>query len=168
MSIAIIYGSNGGLTEEVAKEIQNELGLESELFDVADIEVNDIFDKFDKFIIGTSTWGEGELQDDWDEKFQDYAQVDFHGKTVAFFGLGDQIGYSDNFVDGMGMLHDIAKGNDANIVGDGWNTEGYDFDESLAVNENGFVGLAIDEDNQDDLTSQRVKEWIEIIKPHFQ
>jgi len=31
-----------------------------------------------------------------------------------------------------------------------------------------FLGLAIDEDNQKDLTAKRVEEWVALIKPAFQ
>jgi len=167
MSIAIIYGSNGGVTESVAEEIKKELGLEADLVDIAGEEI-DIFTKYDKMIIGTSTWGEGDLQDDWDDIFDDFKSVEFGGKTVAFFGTGDQEGYADNYLDAMGTLHDVVLENGGTIVGDKCSTEGYEHDESTAVNDDGFVGLAIDEDNQDDLTSKRIKKWVEIIKPHFE
>ena len=167
MSLAIIYGSNGGVTESVAEEIKKELGLEADLLDIGEEEI-DIFEKYDKMIIGTSTWGEGDLQDDWDTIFDDYTGVEFGGKTLAFFGTGDQEGYADNFVDGMGTLHNIAVANGAIVVGDAWSTEGYEHDESIAINDDGFVGLAIDEDNQPDLTTERIKKWVDIIKPHFE
>jgi len=166
MAIGIIYGSNGGVTEEIAEAIQEKLDIESDLLDISDIEM-DKFNEYSHLIIGTSTWGEGELQDDWDDVFGEFKNVDFSGKTVAFFGTGDQEGYADNFVDGMGILHDVAVANGATVVGDGWPTDGYDFDDSVAVQNGAFIGLAIDEDNQSDMTKQRIDEWVEIIRPHF-
>ena len=168
MSIAIVYGSNGGETEEAAKKIQTALDLEADLLDIADAGV-DCFSKYDKFIIGTSTWGEGDYQDDWDKIIDDFENVEFGGKTVALFGLGDQEGYEENFLDAMGNLHDIVKGNGATIVGDNWSTEGYEYDESTAENDDAsaFCGLGLDEDNQYDLTAERIEKWIGIIKPHF-
>ena len=166
MSIAIIYGSNGGVTEGVAEQIKDALGLDADLLDIGSEEM-DIFEKYEKMIIGTSTWGEGELQDDWDDVFNDFEAVEFGGKTVAFFGTGDQEGYADNFLDAMGTLHDVVVKNGGTVVGDKWSTEGYDYDESTAVTDDGFVGLAIDDDNQDDMTTERIEKWIEIIKPHF-
>lgn len=169
MSIAIVYGSNGGATETTAKQIQKELGLEVTLLDIGDVGVNCFFE-YDKFIIGTSTWGEGDYQDDWDSIIDDFENVDFNGRTVAFFGLGDQEGYEENFLDAMGNLHDIAKDNGATIVGDNWSTDGYEYDESTAENDDGtlFCGLGIDDDNQYDLTVQRIETWVSIIKPHFE
>jgi flavodoxin I len=167
MSIAIIYGSNGGVTESVAKMIQDKLGLESELHNIYDMDM-EVFEKSDKCIIGTSTWGEGDLQDDWDDRFSEYKGVEFGGKTVAFFGTGDQEGYADNFLDAMGSLYEVALENGATIVGNNWSTQGYEFDESTAIVDDAFVGLAIDEDNQDELTEERVAKWVEIIKPSFE
>ncbi|TET89908.1 MAG: flavodoxin [Sulfurovum sp.] len=167
MSIGIFYGSNGGATESIAEQIRNAMDLEADLHDIADVNV-DTFNEYSHIIIGTSTWGDGELQDDWDDKFSDFEGVDFSGKTVAFFGLGDQEGYDENFLDGMGTLHNAAVKNGANVVGNGWSTDGYEYEESIAVQDGAFVGLAIDEDNQDDLTEERVQKWTEIIKPSFQ
>ncbi|MBN2248965.1 MAG: flavodoxin [Campylobacterales bacterium] len=166
MSIGIFYGSSGGTTESVAEDILSALGLEADIHDIADVGVERLND-YSHLIIGSSTWGDGELQDDWDDVFEAYEKLDFSGKTVAFFGLGDQEGYGDYFVNAMGTLHKTAVKNGAKVVGDGWPTDGYDYEESEAVNENGFVGLAIDEDNQDDLTEERIAKWVESIRPYF-
>jgi flavodoxin I len=167
MIVGIFYGSNSGATESIAEQIRNELDLEADIHDIADIGV-DTFDAYSHIIIGTSTWGDGDLQDDWAGKLSEFESVNFSGKTVAFFGLGDQEGYDDHFVDGMGILYNIAVKNGATAVGDKWPTDGYDFRDSIAVQNGTFVGLAIDEDNQDDLTKERVHKWVAVIKPYFQ
>lgn len=162
MSIGIIYGSSMGNTEAVANSIA-EL-LEAEVLNVADTDAETI-NGFDKLILGTSTWGSGDLQDDWDAF--DLDEIDFNGKTVALFGLGDQESYPDEFCDALITLYNKAKDGGANIVGS-WGTDGYEFDESQSVGEDGkFVGLIIDADNQDDLTQERVEAWVEQIKPNF-
>lgn len=166
MSIGIFYGSSGGNTESVAEDILSALGLEADIHDIADVETERLND-YSHLIIGSSTWGDGELQDDWDDAFAAYEKLDLSGKTVAFFGLGDQEGYGEYFVNGMGTLHEAALKSGANVVGDGWPTEGYDYEDSEAVKDGGFVGLALDEDNQDDLTEERIQKWVEMIKPHF-
>lgn len=166
MAIGIFYGSNGGVTENVAELIKDELGVEADLIDIGSAEMDD-FGKYTEIILGTSTWGEGDLQDDWDDVFDEFQSVDFAGKTVAFFGVGDQDGYPDNFLDGMGTLYEQAIEKGANVVGNGWSKEGYEFDESTALVDDAFVGLAIDDDNQDELTSDRVKKWTEGIKQYF-
>jgi len=166
MAIGIFYGSNGGATEFVAEKIQKALGLEANLHDIADTEMEE-FANYTHIIIGSSTWGEGDLQDDWDKCFEDFEDVDFSGKTVAFFGLGDQEGYEENFLDAMGILHDAAVAKGANVVGNGWPLDEYEYDESIAEQDGSFVGLGIDDDNQFDLTDDRIAKWVEIIKPSF-
>ncbi len=167
MAIGIFYGSNGGVTETIAENIKDALGLEANLHDIADTDM-DVFGEYTQIIIGTSTWGDGDLQDDWDDCFSDFEGVDFSGKTLAFFGTGDQEGYDENFLDAMGTLHDAAVKNGANVVGNGWSTDGYEYDESTAVQDGAFIGLAIDEDNQDNLTDERIEKWVAIIKPSFE
>jgi flavodoxin I len=166
MAVGIFYGSNGGATQRVAELIKDILGVEADLIDIADANIDD-FDKYTELILGTSTWGEGDLQDDWDDIFDDFKKVDFSGKVVAFFGNGDQEGYPDNFLDGMGTLYKQAVENGANVIGDGWSKDGYDFESSTAIVDDAFVGLAVDEDNQDDLTVSRVTQWVDGIKEYF-
>lgn len=166
MAIGIFYGSNGGATEFVAEKIQKALGLEANLHDIADTEMSE-FDNYKHIIIGASTWGEGDLQDDWDKCFDDFEEVDFSGKTVAFFGLGDQEGYEENFLDAMGILHDAAVAKGAKVVGNKWPIDDYEYDESRAEQDGTFVGMGIDDDNQFDLTEARIATWIEMIKPSF-
>lgn len=45
-------------------------------------------------------------------------------------------------------------------------TDGYTFEASDAVVD-GIVGLALDNDNQEDQTESRIDAWIEQIKPYF-
>jgi len=110
--------------------------------------------------------GDGDLQDDWEEYFANITAEGVGGKTVALFGLGDQEDYGDYFLNAMGTLYAKLSELGANIVGS-WSTEGYEFDDSTAVVDGMFVGLALDENNQDDLSTQRIKEWVAQIRPHF-
>jgi flavodoxin I len=92
--------------------------------------------------------------------------MDFTGKTVAYFGTGDQLGYADNFMDAVGILEAKISERGGETIGY-WPTDGYNFSESKAVKNGKFVGLAIDEDNQSDLTDERVKAWVSQIKREF-
>jgi flavodoxin I len=161
MTTALFFASSTGNTEEVAQKIANELG-NIEVFNICDEDIQKI-NKFDKIILGTSTWGEGELQDDWDEIWEEFCELDLSGKTVALFGLGDQDGYGDEFCDALGIMYEQVKKANANVIGF-TSTKDYDFEYSKAQIDDEFVGLVIDEDNQDDLTDERIKSWIEKIK----
>lgn len=164
--IGLFYASSTGNTEDIAKIIEaNMHGFEIKLHNVADC-VNDAMEQYDSIIIGASTWGEGELQDDWEDFFPNISTTDFSNKIVALFGLGDQEEYCDNFLDAMGTIYNEVTKKGAIVVGS-WSADGYDFDESTAIRDGEFVGLALDEDNQDDLTNERILQWIEQISPYF-
>ena len=137
--------------------------LEVEVIEVHNLKPED-WDTDNLIILGIPTWYDGELQSDWEDYFEEFQQIDFTGKTVAVFGLGDQIGYSEYFVDGIGILAKVVLENGGKIIGH-WPTEGYDYDESKGLlNEDYFYGLALDEDNESDLTFQRVEKWVQQIK----
>lgn len=110
--------------------------------------------------------GWSDLQDDWDTYFPNLEKTDFSTKTVALFGLGDQEEYNENFLDAMGTIYEQVVKNGAKVVGS-WPTDGYEFDESTAIIDGEFVGLALDEDNQEELSDERVTRWIEQISPYF-
>lgn len=165
--IGLFYGSDTGCTEAVSEMIQEQMGEDVvELLDAYDISKDD-FDKYDKIIIGLSTWHDGQLVSAWDDFFDDFKEVDFNGKTVAIFGLGDQYGYSTYFIDGVGILGEVVLENGGTLIGK-WPTEGYEHDESKAdMGDGNFMGLAIDEDNQDEMTEERVTKWVTQIKGEF-
>jgi flavodoxin I len=167
-TIGLFFGSDEGNTEKVAYRIQKRLGSDVvEVRDIADVTQLDFAD-YDKIILGIPTWDFGQIQSDWEEFWDDVSAVDFTGKTVAFFGLGDQFGYGDYFLDAMGMLHDVVIKSGADIIGH-WPTEGYEFDASKAeiVGQNKFIGLALDEDQQENLTADRLNRWCKQIHAEF-
>lgn len=162
MATAIFYASSTGNTSGVAKDIAKILGS-VETFDIASSGVEKI-KEYDKIILGSSTWGEGDLQDDWEELWDDFSEIDFSGKIVALFGLGDQDGYPDNYVDAMGLIYEKVIENGAKVVGLWDVTDEYFHDESHAIKDGSFVGLALDDDNQNELTQERVTAWCEQIR----
>ncbi|WP_188151584.1 flavodoxin [Teredinibacter waterburyi] len=166
--IGLFFGSDEGNTEGVAYRIQQCLG--EDLVDVKDIsDATQLdFSEYELLILGIPTWDFGQIQSDWEDFWGDISEVDFSGKTVALFGLGDQFGYGDFFLDAMGMLHDVVVANGADIVGH-WSTEGFEFDASKALVEGEamFVGLGIDEDQQPELSEERIQAWCAQIKVEF-
>lgn len=162
--LAILYGSTGDNTKYVAQKISN-LIPGAQLFDVASFDVK-ILEKFSNLILGTSTWGLGDLQDDWEAFLPDLQKTSLEGKTIAIFGLGDGSSYADTFVDGIGIIYEAIKYKNCKIIG-AVSTEGYNYDASLAEIGGTFVGLPIDEDNESGLTDERIALWINDILPHF-
>ncbi len=165
--IGLFYGTQTGNTETLAEAIQAQFGGESvvSIHDIANAAPED-FASFDCIIVGCPTWNIGELQADWEGFYDELEAIDFSGKKVAYFGPGDQVGYADNFQDAMGILAEKITALGGTTVGH-WPTDGYDFNDSKAVQNGKFVGLALDEDNQPELTAERIKAWVSQLKSAF-
>jgi flavodoxin I len=162
--IGIFFGSDTGNTENIAKIIQQQLGTGiADLHDIGKCSKADL-EKFNLLLFGIPTWYYGEPQCDWDNFFPVLSEIDFIGKKVAVFGCGDQEDYAEYFCDAMGAIFNIIQARGALIVGH-WPTVGYHFEASKAlIDENHFVGLAIDEDRQPELTDERVRSWVKQIR----
>ena len=157
----VIYGSSTGTCEAIAEKIASKLGCEA--VNVQDLTAN-IINIHQNLILGTSTWGAGELQDDWYDGLKVLQSADLNGKTIAFFGCGDCSTYSDTFVGGMGELYLGIKDSGAHFIGR-VETDDYTFDESEAVIDGKFIGLPLDDINEDDKTDTRIETWIAQISP---
>lgn len=162
--IALIYGTDTGITEEISNLIVDKWSDKNiEMMEVSDVTVED-FGKFDFLILGLSTWYDGDLQSDWETYIDEFKTIDFSGKYIALFGLGDQIGYGEYFIDGVGILAEVILENGGTIIGN-WPTEGYEFTESKALlNDDFFYGLAIDEDSQSNMSNDRIDTWLAMIE----
>ncbi len=165
-NVGIFYGSSTGNTEAAAKKLQQEFGPDkAQIFDVANAKASDM-DNFPNLIFGSSTWGMGDLEEEFEEFVSEIQQENLEGKKVAIFGCGDQEAYADSFVDAMGLIYEVLRNKGCDIVGK-ISTEGYEFDESKAVVNGQFIGLPLDEDNQSDLTDERIKSWADQLKKEF-
>ena len=164
MAIGIFYGSTNGNTQEAAEKIAEKLG--AQIHDVGKLKSGDELGNYECLIFGTPTWYDGELQDDWDSYLNQLIKADLSGKKVAFFGLGDHEGYGSDFVSGMRIIYDVALMQGATAVGR-WEDTGYSYDDSAAVIEGKFLGLALDEDNQSELSDGRIAQWCEQLKREF-
>ncbi len=163
--IGLFYGTTTGKTEAAAEMIRDEFGDSITMHDVSGAEASD-FDEYECLIIGCPTWNIGELQSDWEGLYEELEDVDFNGKTIAYFGTGDQVGYGDNFQDAMGILEEKISEQGGKTIGY-TSTDGYDFSESKAIRDGKFCGLALDDDNQSELTEERVKGWTAQLKTAF-
>lgn len=82
----VVYGSSTGTCESIAQTIAEKLGVEA--IDAANLSA-DTIKAHDNLLLGTSTWGAGELQDDWYDALKTIKAEGLEGKTVAVFGCGD-------------------------------------------------------------------------------
>ena len=168
MKIGLFYGSSTCYTEIAAEKIQEVIGENIvELHNIKDIPLQHCL-SFDFIIFGISTWDYGEIQEDWESHWQDISHLNLTNKTVALYGMGDQIGYSSWFQDALGMLHEQVITQGANITGY-WPNQGYEFTASkaLTADEDYFVGLSLDEDNQYELSEARINQWCQQILTEY-
>lgn len=157
----VVYGSSTGTCEGIANEIASKLGTEA--ISASKLSANIIAEN-ENLILGTSTWGSGEIQDDWYDGLKSLKGSDISGKTIAIFGCGDSSSYSDTFCGGMAEIYNTAKDGGAKVVG-AVDASDYTFDGSEAVIDGQFVGLALDNDNEEYKTAERIDKWIEAIAP---
>ncbi len=161
--IAVLFGSTTGTTEDLARRIAAKLNVPSgDVIDVSKLTEN-IVNEFDVLILGTSTWGAGELQDDWYDGVSLLKKCDLSHKYVALFGCGDSDSYSDTFCNAIGILYEELKDTNCTFCG-ATDTEGYTFDSSEAVVDGKFVGLPLDEVNEDSLSDERISAWTDQLK----
>ncbi len=174
--VGIFFGSTTGKTRKVAKMIKKKFDDDTmaKPVNVNRVDVDE-FASYQYLILGTPTMGEGELpglsadceEESWEEFLPKIEDVDFTGKTVAIYGLGDQVGYPDEFLDAMIEIYDFVTERGAKVVG-AWPTDGYEFEHSESIIDGKFVGLALDLDNQSNLAEQRVDTWLSMIAADFE
>lgn len=169
--VAIIYWPKNGNVEATAQKIFSHFkNADADLMDITAVNAAKL-EAYDFMIIGGSTvgaeiWEEAKPNNKWNVFFKSLDGVNLNGKKIALFGLGDQVLYPANFVDGLSVIAEDMKSRGAQIIG-AWPTDGYTFTDSTAVENNKFLGLAIDEDNESDLTDSRIEKWLNQLRKAF-
>lgn len=158
--VHVIYGSTTGTTEAVARRIASDFGTEA--VNVASAGA-DAFDA-ELVILGTSTWGCGEAQDDWAATGLPLLEAaDWTGRKVAVFGLGDAQGFADTFCDAAADLANKAVARGAALVGT-MPLDAFPGVCSKIAEGDRLLGLALDETNEPDRTDTRIAAWEAAVK----
>ena len=175
-TIGLFYGSSTCYTEIAAEKIRDLLAKDATviLHNVASCDVS-MMENYRYLILGIPTWDYGELQEDWENHWPALSAIDFSGKVVALYGLGDQIGYPDWFQDALGYLYQKVTEQGATAIGF-WPTNDYQYTSSLALISNDsdeeesetlFVGLALDDETEFDKSEDRLQEWCQQLIREF-
>jgi flavodoxin I len=165
--IGLFYNFNSKKTSIVAEQILEEFkGTPIEAVNVDSLN-EEQFLSYDNLVLGVPTWFDGELPSYWDELGPAIEDMDLKGKRVALYGLGNQVGYPENFLDAVGIMAQLLESQGAVIIGY-TSTEGYHFEKSKAVREGKFLGLAIDFENQGTRIKEKVKNWVKQLRSEFQ
>lgn len=163
--IGLFYGSSTGATSEIAQKIAKKLNCEGNVFDVASANPEDV-QGFDVLILGSSTWGLGDLQDDWEGFLPKLASQNLSGKKVALFGCGDSACYSDTFCSALGTIKKELEGKGCEFIG-AYDPSGYSYEASDAEEGGKLIGLCIDEANESDMTDERIDTWVAEVQKHL-
>lgn len=164
--IGLFYSFNTNKTAKIAERILEEFkDFPIEAVNAETVTKEQIV-AYDNLILGVPTWFDGELPNYWDEFVPDLEDIDVSNKRIALFGLGDQVGYPENFLDAVGLMAEILEIQGGTIVGL-TSTEGYTFEKSAALRGDKFLGLAIDFENQAGKNKERVKNWVNQLKEEF-
>ena len=161
--IGIFFGGkDNGSTAKVARKIQELFSTDvATVHNVSKATTPDV-EKYDFLVLGTAAWGIGEMHSDWERFIDKLVEADLANKKIALFGLGDQKIYPESFVDGMGTIFCRLPYKE-NVIGY-TSVEGYNFYYSTAEKDGKFVGLAIDDDTQPELTDKRIEKWVAELK----
>lgn len=167
MSTAIIYSFTSNKTAKAGQKIVDSFG-ESLKLDVVDADnlTEEKFLAYDQLILGVPTWFDGELPHYWDEFVPAMEEMEMKGRKVAIYGLADQVGYPENFADGVGILARLLRDRGAEIVGQ-TDIDNYTFESSHAIENGQFLGLVLDQENQARLSKKRIDNWLEDLKRIF-
>lgn len=154
----IFYGSQTGTTQEVANLIAAALGVAADdVHDVANTAPDKLAD-YDILVLGTSTWGDGEIEQDWYDFLDGAQSMDLKGKKMALFGVGDE-GMTRTFCNGVAELKHRLRDTGAELIGR-YTPKPYEFDHSDAVEDDGMaIGLLLDQTNRPELTADRIADW---------
>ena len=164
---ALIYWPKKGNVENTAAKIAAYFKNDSiDVFTISQVDINKLPD-YDFIIIGGSTIGADNWEDvhtsKWYAFFEALKGINLTGKKVAIYGLGDQILYPEHYVDGMAIIRDEFSAAGAEIIG-AWPAEGYEHTESKSQEGDQFIGLALDDDQQPELSNERIDKWIAKLK----
>ena len=158
----IFFSSTMGTTEAVAADIAKQLGVaDADVHNVADTPAGEV-QKYDLLVLGSSTWGAGELQDDWYDFLDALKRKALSGKRVALFGCGDAGIYSDTFCDAMAEIRDGLASTGCTFVG-GFDAEEYPGCGSRLCQDGEAIGWAVDDSASDAENQMRMELWIAAI-----
>merc|ERR1711924_446293 len=164
--VGLFYSTSTGNTEAAADWIKQKFGGEiTDPTDIGEVDLSDL-EGYSSLIVGAPTWNtgadEGRSGTAWDEVIEEIKDLDLSGKKVAVFGCGDSSSYGVYFCDAIEEVYSAMKDAGATMVGF-VDPSGYDFAESKSVIDGKFCGLPLDEDNESDMTEDRVAAWCEQI-----
>jgi len=163
----IVYSFNSTKTAKAAEKIKEAFGSDFNIVQVnAEELTEELFLSFTNLILGVPTWFDGELPNYWDEFVPALEDLNLKGKTIAIYGLGNQVEYPENFGDAIGIMGELVQERGAKLVGF-TSAEGYNYESSRALIDDKFMGLLLDQETQPRLSKERIEKWVTDLKSQF-
>lgn len=156
--IGIFYATGKGDTQKACEYLAQKLG--AKVGAVKDVKEASEFEGFDLLILASSSYGFGELHDDWKVKLPLLKEANLKGKKVAIVAVGNQERHGDNFCGAAVEFLPFIKG--AVLLGAS-EKDGYKFDYSSAFINGKFIGLALDTKGDKEY-EKRIDKWVGEIK----
>lgn len=167
-AIGLFYAPSGGSVHKIARHIKHKITHHKvEMHYVPDTTPSKLLDYRTIIMVcsslGNEVWNSNR-DDKWATFIPQLRHISLSGRRVALVGLGDHVAYPSRFVDGMGDLAEVIEACGGVLIGR-TTLDGYTFTGSRAVRDNLFVGLALDEDYESELTDGRIDKWLSLISP---
>jgi len=163
----VVYSFNSTKTAKAAEKIKEAFGSDFNIVQVnAEELTEELFLSFTNLILGVPTWFDGELPNYWDEFVPALEDLNLEGKTIAIYGLGNQVEYPENFGDAIGIMGELVQERGAKLVGF-TSAEGYSYESSRALIDGKFMGLLLDQETQPRLSKERIEKWVTDLKSQF-
>lgn len=124
MKVIIVYASRTGKCQQMAETISETIrgeGVDVDLYPASMVEASYLLD-YDLILLGSSTYGEGELLDEMQPLHNDMQSVDLTGKKAAAFGCGSK--RYPLFCNGVDLLESRLIDCGASIVADSYKIDG--------------------------------------------
>ena len=170
-AIGLFYAPSGGSVHKVAKRIKQKIkDRKVDMLYIRDVKPEDFLNYRNIILVsstsGKDAWNNDET-DEWAAFMPGLQKLRLDGRRIALVGLGNSVLYPNNFVDGLSNFADLIEEKGGILIGK-TETDGYTYTLSRSIQDNLFMGLPLDEDNEANQTDARIEKWLSLVLPEME
>lgn len=170
-AIGLFYAPSGGSVHKVAKRIKQKIkDRKVDMLYIRDVKPEDFLNYRNIILVsstsGKDAWNNDET-DEWAVFMPGLQKLRLDGRRIALVGLGNSVLYPNNFVDGLSNFADLIEEKGGILIGK-TETDGYTYTLSRSIQDNLFMGLPLDEDNEANQTDARIEKWLSLVLPEME
>ncbi len=170
-AIGLFYAPSGGSVHKVAKRIKQKIkDRKVDMLYIRDVKPKDFLNYRNIILVsstsGKDAWNNDET-DEWAAFMPGLQKLRLDGRRIALVGLGNSVLYPNNFVDGLSNFADLIEEKGGILIGK-TETDGYTYTLSRSIQDNLFMGLPLDEDNEANQTDARIEKWLSLVLPEME